>query len=118
MFSAPSNLPVSLVTPLTYADRLRIRHPGDAKFALGPHMDGGSVERWEDENYRKVYKEILTGNWEDFDAWNMGRFAIRWAARRADGELMARTPSFREPKHVRRSRIRESRVDCCCAVAH
>lgn len=33
-------------TPLTYADRLRIRHPGDAKFALGPHIDGGGVERW------------------------------------------------------------------------
>jgi hypothetical protein len=40
-------------------------------------MDGGSVERWEDENYRNVYKDILTGNWEAFDAWNMGECDAR-----------------------------------------
>jgi hypothetical protein len=57
---------------LTYADRLRIRNPGDAKFALGPHSDGGSIERWEDPNYRKVYEKILQGKWEDFDAWQIG----------------------------------------------
>lgn len=73
LFSSPPKAPVSLLTPLTYADRLRIRHPGDAKFALGPHMDGGSVERWEDEGYRKVYGEILRGNWEGFDAFQIGR---------------------------------------------
>ena len=31
--------------PTMYADRLRMRLPGDAKFALGPHVDGGSCER-------------------------------------------------------------------------
>jgi len=36
-------------------------------------MDGGSVERWEDEGYRKVYGEILRGNWEGFDAFQIGR---------------------------------------------
>jgi hypothetical protein len=61
---------------LTYADRLRIRHPSDAKFALGPHMDGGSVERWEDERYRSVYGEILRGRWEAFDAWQMGDYLL------------------------------------------
>lgn len=40
--------PVSISTPISYYDRLRIRHPGDAVFALGPHIDGGSLERWED----------------------------------------------------------------------
>lgn len=42
------NSPVSISTPISYYDRLRIRHPGDAVFALGPHIDGGSLERWED----------------------------------------------------------------------
>lgn len=37
---------ISLSNVLSYADRLRIRHPGDSKFALGPHIDGGGVERW------------------------------------------------------------------------
>lgn len=72
LFLTDDSSPVSLLTPLTYADRLRIRHPGDAKFALGPHMDGGSVERWEDPEYRMVYDEILKGRWEEFDAWNIG----------------------------------------------
>jgi len=72
LFSKPPQAEISLITPVTYADRLRIRHPGDAKFALGPHMDGGSVERWEDEDYRDVYKRILKGDWEGFDAWDIG----------------------------------------------
>jgi hypothetical protein len=29
--------------PVSYADRLRIRQPGDSGFALGPHVDGGKV---------------------------------------------------------------------------
>lgn len=62
---------VSTTQPLTYADRLRIRQPGDAGFALGPHVDGGSVERWEDEGYGRggVYDDILRGSWESFDPW-------------------------------------------------
>jgi hypothetical protein len=72
LFQKPSTAEISLDTPITYADRLRIRHPGDAKFALGPHMDGGSVERWEDRDYREVYERILKGDWENFDAWNIG----------------------------------------------
>jgi hypothetical protein len=35
-------------------------------------MDGGSVERWEDGDYRDVYKRILKGDWENFDAWDIG----------------------------------------------
>ncbi|EEU39299.1 uncharacterized protein NECHADRAFT_94732 [Fusarium vanettenii 77-13-4] len=59
--------------PLTYADRLRIRTPGDAGFALGPHVDGGSVERWEKEGYGKggVYDKIFEGRWEEFDPWEL-----------------------------------------------
>nr|XP_031862959.1 uncharacterized protein CI109_001434 [Kwoniella shandongensis]KAA5530031.1 hypothetical protein CI109_001434 [Kwoniella shandongensis] len=72
LFSHPPSSQISLNTPLTYADRLRIRHPGDSQFALGPHVDGGSVERWEDEMYRSVYKKVLRGEWEGFDAWTIG----------------------------------------------
>lgn len=55
---------------LTYCDRLRIRKPGDQSFTLGPHIDGGSTERWEDEAYRKVYAAILAGDWEEYDAFD------------------------------------------------
>ncbi|CAE6403685.1 unnamed protein product [Rhizoctonia solani] len=71
LFKAAPEDEVSLSTPLSYADRLRIRLPGDAKFALGPHIDGGGLERWEDVEYRKCYSEILAGNWRDFDAFKI-----------------------------------------------
>lgn len=69
--SKDSNAPVSTQHPVSYADRLRIRLPGDAQFALGPHIDGGSVERWEEGGYGlgKVYDAIWDGRWEDFDSW-------------------------------------------------
>ncbi|KAK6354107.1 hypothetical protein TWF730_008525 [Orbilia blumenaviensis] len=57
-------------TPLTYADRLRMRTPGDRSFALGPHVDGGSLERWEDPTYASCYTEILKGNWENHNAFD------------------------------------------------
>ncbi|BFZ62860.1 hypothetical protein YB2330_003970 [Saitoella coloradoensis] len=56
--------------PLTYLDRLRIRTPGDTSFALGPHIDGGGVERWEDPGYRSLYTPILSGDWEAYDPYN------------------------------------------------
>ncbi|KAH7159595.1 DUF1479 domain protein [Dactylonectria estremocensis] len=58
--------------PLLYADRLRIRRPGDAAFALGPHMDGGSVERWEPEGYGRgaVYDAVFRGRWDEYDPWD------------------------------------------------
>lgn len=66
---------ISTTYPLTYADRLRIRQPGDAKFALGPHTDGGSLERWEDPTYSKVYQKILDGQWESYDPYD-ARFRL------------------------------------------
>jgi len=62
---------ISTQHPAMYADRLRIRQPGDAKFALGPHVDNGSVERWEEEGYGKgkVFDKIWEGKWEQFDPW-------------------------------------------------
>ena len=65
------HIPISTQHPISYADRLRMRLPGDAKFALGPHVDGGSVERWDEQGYGlgKVYDSIWKGQWEDFDPW-------------------------------------------------
>ena len=60
---------ISKLHPLAYADRVRIRQPGDSSFALGPHVDGGSVERWEPNGYGLggVYDKIWNGRWEDYD---------------------------------------------------
>ncbi|KAF3920430.1 hypothetical protein ABW20_dc0104358 [Dactylellina cionopaga] len=57
-------------TPLSYADRLRMRTPGDKSFALGPHVDGGSLERWEDPTYASCYTEILKGNWGNYNPFD------------------------------------------------
>ncbi|KAJ7210510.1 DUF1479-domain-containing protein [Mycena pura] len=62
---------VSLDTPISYFDRLRIRFPGDTKFALGPHVDAGSIERWEDPEYRRCFRKILEGGsaWRQHDPY-------------------------------------------------
>lgn len=64
--SDPTSL-VSLNHPVTYADRLRMRQPGDAAFSLGPHQDGGSVERWMREGYGRggTYDAVFAGKWDD-----------------------------------------------------
>jgi hypothetical protein len=53
-----------------YADRIRRRPPGSASLGLSPHVDGGSVERWLDENFRKVYRHVFSGNWQNYDAYD------------------------------------------------
>jgi hypothetical protein len=53
-----------------YADRIRRRPPGSASLGLSPHVDGGSVERWLDENFRKVYRHVFSGNWHDYNAFD------------------------------------------------
>jgi len=70
---------ISTEYPVSYADRLRIRQPGDAGFALGAHVDGGSVERWEPEGYGLggVYDKIFAGEWERYDPWeSSGRLKV------------------------------------------
>lgn len=52
---APASSSIDLGSPVIYADRVRIRPPGDTGFSLGPHVDAGSVERWEDPTYASVY---------------------------------------------------------------
>jgi hypothetical protein len=52
-----------------YADRIRRRPPGSASLGLSPHVDGGSVERWLDENFRKVYRHVFAGDWRKYNAF-------------------------------------------------
>lgn len=52
-----------------YADRTRRRQPGDATLGLSPHMDAGSYERWCDPAFQAVYREIFSGNWQNYDPW-------------------------------------------------
>ncbi|KAF5363209.1 hypothetical protein D9758_008377 [Tetrapyrgos nigripes] len=69
--TSDSSTEISLTTPISYFDRVRIRQPGDTAFTLGPHVDGGSIERWEDPGYRLCFKSILEGRWKEhnpFDA--------------------------------------------------
>ncbi|CAG9192632.1 conserved hypothetical protein [Paraburkholderia tropica] len=53
-----------------YADRLRRRPPGSASLGLSAHCDGGSVERWIEANFRKVYREVFSGNWRAYDPFD------------------------------------------------
>ena len=57
-------------------ERLCIRRPGDTGFALGPHLDSRSVDRFEDEAYRACYEAVLAGRWEDHDAWDAQHRAV------------------------------------------
>ncbi|EST07683.1 Protein of unknown function DUF1479 [Kalmanozyma brasiliensis GHG001] len=73
----------SLEHPLNYVDRLRIRQPGDAQFALGAHIDGGGVERWECGEFRALWDNITRegGQWESHDPWSLGARGERMTAR-------------------------------------
>ncbi|KAI1485710.1 hypothetical protein F5X96DRAFT_674372 [Biscogniauxia mediterranea] len=69
--------PVSTRHPVAYADRLRVRRPGDAALGTGPHVDGGSVERWEPDGYGRgrgggAYARVFEGRWEQYDPWDSG----------------------------------------------
>lgn len=72
----------SLSHPLAYVDRLRIRQPGDSKFALGAHIDGGGVERWECPNFRGLWSSILSegSDWTSHDPWSLGPHGERMTA--------------------------------------
>jgi hypothetical protein len=53
-----------------YADRLRRRPPGSGSLGLSAHCDGGSVERWIESNFRKVYRHVFDGNWRQYDPFD------------------------------------------------
>jgi Protein of unknown function (DUF1479) len=64
-----------------YADRLRRRPPGSESLGLSAHCDGGSVERWIEASFRKVYRHVFAGNWRQYDPFD--------AAYRTDVEEIA-----------------------------
>ncbi|KAJ6553578.1 hypothetical protein DFH09DRAFT_1166934 [Mycena vulgaris] len=76
---------VDLATPLSYADRFRIRHPGVSWGYHPPHVDGGAIERWEDENFRACFADILSGAWMKHDPYAL------------EPRLDARTSLYRRP---------------------
>ena len=78
------NLPVDLSSQVVYADRFRIRKPGDTAFTLPPHLDSSAIERWEDPTYRSNYAPIFAGNWENYDPW------------RIDARLYAKTDLYHQ----------------------
>ena len=53
-----------------YADRVRRRQPGDKTLGLSPHMDAGTVERWIDPGYQRVYAPVFAGNWRGYDPFD------------------------------------------------
>ncbi|KAM0553202.1 hypothetical protein ACHAPJ_007489 [Fusarium lateritium] len=57
--------------PLVYLDGIRDRAPGQPFLGLGPHIDAGSLCRWGDPTYRKVYDNIFSGRPEDHDAYDL-----------------------------------------------
>ncbi len=59
----PNDVPV-------YADRIRRRPPGSSSLGLSPHVDGGSIERWLDDNFRNVYRHVFSGNWRDYNPFD------------------------------------------------
>ncbi|TDL17914.1 DUF1479-domain-containing protein [Rickenella mellea] len=74
LYKTKSGVPiegVDLGTPLSYADRFRIRHPGKAWDLHPPHIDGGSIERWEEPAFRTCFEEILKGNWMAHDPYEL-----------------------------------------------
>uniref|UniRef100_D8QDF4 DUF1479 domain protein n=1 Tax=Schizophyllum commune (strain H4-8 / FGSC 9210) TaxID=578458 RepID=D8QDF4_SCHCM len=70
LYTASEDTIVDLTEQVVYADRFRVRMPG-AVGTLPPHLDNGSIERWEDAEYSAAYQPIWEGRWEEYDAWDM-----------------------------------------------
>lgn len=63
---------------VSYADRTRRRPPNSTSLGLSPHVDGGSVERWLDENFRHVYRHVFSGEWQRYNPFAAeGRTEVR-----------------------------------------
>ena len=70
LYSCSDDVEVDVSSQVMYADRFRVRHPGETG-GLPPHLDNGSIERWEDVQNSANYGSIWEGKWEEYDAWNM-----------------------------------------------
>ncbi len=55
----------------TYADRVRRRQAGDDTLGIQLHVDGGSIERWTDEQgFHKVFRKLIAGDWQGYDPFD------------------------------------------------
>jgi hypothetical protein len=70
LYSCSEDVEVDVTSQAMYADRFRVRYPGEAG-TLPAHLDNGSIERWEDEEGSKTYRAIWEGRWEQYDAWDI-----------------------------------------------
>jgi hypothetical protein len=70
LYSCDEEVDVDLTSMAMYADRFRVRQPG-ATADLPPHLDNGSIERWEAEANASTFAKIWEGKWEEYDAWDM-----------------------------------------------
>jgi hypothetical protein len=70
VYSCSADVEVDVTSQVVYADRFRVRHPGEAG-TLPAHLDNGSIERWEDVEGSKTYQAIWEGRWGEYDAWNI-----------------------------------------------
>ncbi|QRV76131.1 hypothetical protein RhiJN_04146 [Ceratobasidium sp. AG-Ba] len=70
LFHASESSAVSLSSTLVYADRFRMREPGVLWTLHSPHIDGGSIEKWEDPILRKCFDTILAGDWGKYDPFD------------------------------------------------
>lgn len=68
--SDPDTL-IDFDSQVVYPDRIRIRYPTTepGQFPLAPHLDSGSIERWEDDENRRNFAKIFEGDWQDWDGW-------------------------------------------------
>jgi hypothetical protein len=73
-----------------YADRIRRRPPGSTSLGLSPHVDGGSVERWLEPNFRNVYRHVFAGNWREYNAFD----AVPGGQRCKNFPLLQSVPCF------------------------
>ena len=71
----------------TYADRIRMREPGEQSLGLSPHMDAGSVERWLDPAYERTYSKIFETEWEKYNPYSG---AFRYEAEGIDSPAVCR----------------------------
>ena len=109
---------VDLAAPLSYADRFRMRHPGNQWHTHPPHIDGeqpvhcacargagrtltaehtfagGGIERWEDGAFRSCFADILGGAWRAHDPYDL------------EGRINARSSLYGRPNQARLRRAR------------
>ncbi|KAL5532885.1 hypothetical protein ACEPAF_4659 [Sanghuangporus sanghuang] len=52
-------------------EKVWIRHPGVQRAAHPPHIDGATIERWEDRSLRDTFGDILRGEWRKHDPYNI-----------------------------------------------